>query len=41
MINNNTEINNNILQWFDFIFGVNQTGGYLSSKNNNLEDKKD
>ena len=41
MINNNTEINNIIPQWFDFILGVSQTGGYLNSKNNNLEDKKD
>ena len=40
MINNDTEINNNIHQWFDFIFGVNQTGDYLNLKNNNLEDKK-
>ena len=40
MINNDPEINNNINQWFDFIFGINQTGDYLNSKNNNFEDKK-
>ena len=34
LMNNDEEINNEINKWFDFIFGVNQTGNYISNKNN-------
>ena len=39
-INNNTEINNKINKWFDFIFGVNQLGNYISDKTNNLNSEE-
>ena len=35
-INNNIEINNKINKWFDFIFGVNQLGNYISDKSDNI-----
>ena len=42
LINNDVEINNNINKWIDYIFGINQTGNYISNKNNNynLQNKK-
>ena len=42
LINNDPEINNNINQWIDFIFGINQTGNYISnkSKSYNIQNKK-
>jgi hypothetical protein len=36
LINNSIEINNEINKWFDFIFGINQLGNYISNKNSNL-----
>ena len=40
LINNNTEINNQINKWFDFIFGVNQLGNYSSNKNISSQEKE-
>ena len=39
LMNNDEEINKEINKWFDFIFGVNQTGNYIS-KNNNYTSKE-
>ena len=40
LLNNNAKINNNINQWFDFIFGINQVGKYISNKTT-IQNKKD
>ena len=41
LMNNDDEINNEINKWFDFIFGVNQTGNYISNKNNYTSKEKE
>ena len=40
LVNNNPTINNNINQWFDFIFGINQIGNNISNKSS-IQNKKD
>ena len=40
LINNDAEINNNINKWFDFIFGVNQIGNYISNNNDYTKEDK-
>ena len=41
LINNDEKINNEINKWFDFIFGVNQIGNYISNKNNYTSKEKE
>ena len=39
LINYDVEINNTINKWFDFIFGVNQLGNFVSHRDNNYTAK--